>query len=214
MWWVGMVSRVHAQRMVWCSGEGYHKMGASQHSSTSWHDYVVPSPYSPCQTAVQGWCPRCMQHLSHLLSNCTLPPGQMVQREGQIQATVKQKVKRHTQRSLSHCTAVSNTQKCIYTAFSLAKFHTNNWSAWVWMATSTLLQVCTCFVCACSTFLLTYTVANCELFIMRLQTKDLIQSPHSVVLNGLRDLTFPTLSLHGYNVQARLFYAACLQKLL
>lgn len=118
MWWVGMLSGVHAQRMVWCSGEGYHETVASQHI-TLWHGYIVPSLYSPYLTAVQGWCPRCMRHLSHLLSNCTLPPGHMVQREGQIQATMKQKVTTHTALAISLYCSLQYTKVHIRTLLTV-----------------------------------------------------------------------------------------------
>lgn len=137
--------------------------GAKPTHVTSWHGLCVPSPCRPYLTALQGWCPRCMQHLSHLLSDCMLPPGHMVQGEGQIRQQWSRKLK-DTHRSLSHCATVSNNlhnSAYIHKLYTLPSVwpnfaQTTGLAAWVWMATGLhcvtgCSVVCVC-VCTWSTF--------------------------------------------------------------
>ena len=150
-----------------------------------------------------------MRHLSHLLSNCTLPPGHMVQREGQIQATMKQKVTTHSARYL--IVLQSPIHKSAYTLPTVWPNFAQRTGLpeYEWLPPLYYRYACVVYVHAppsCS-----LTAANCELIILQLQTKDPIQSPHSVALNGLRDLniSYTVSTVHGNNVQARLALLCC-----
>ena len=142
-----------------------------------------------------------MRHLSHLLSNCTLPPGHMVQREGQIQATMKQKVTTHSARYL--IVLQSPIHKSAYTLPTVWPNFAQRTGLpeYGWLPPLYYRHACVVYVHAppsCS-----LTAANCELIILQLQTKDPIQSPHNVALNGLRDLniSYTVSTVHGNNVR-------------